>query len=171
VIRNRLWAERRGHGRGIVNLALNRNEGRRFGQVKAARIALLLSVLIVASCSSKVDEKRKPVFPVRGKVLVQGKPAAGAFVLFVPVNEPSQPVDPRPRAEASADGSFELSTYGTNDGAPAGEYVVSVTWPGGVLPDGREEPPDKLMGRYEMGKSKLKATVKEGQNDLPPFQL
>jgi hypothetical protein len=135
---------------------------------------VLTLALYVAACSksSNLDENRKPVHPVKGKVLVQGKPAKAAFVLFVPVNEPADAPDPRPRAEADPDGSFALSTYGDKDGAPVGEYIVTVTWPGGVLPDGREEPADKLLGRYDnVTKSKLRATVKEGQNDLPPFQL
>jgi hypothetical protein len=90
----------------------------------------------------------------------------------VPVNEPAEAVDPRPRADAGEDGSFALSTYGENDGAPAGDYIVTMNWPGGVLPDGREGPQDKLLGRYaDTTKSKLRASVKEGQNDLPPFQL
>jgi len=29
------------------------------------------------------------------------------------------------------EGSFALSTYGDKDGAPPGEYVVTVTWSGG----------------------------------------
>jgi hypothetical protein len=142
-------------------------------QIGAFCAALTLALCHSAcSSSSRVDENRKPVHPVKGKVLVQGKPAARAFVLFVPVKEPAEAPDPRPRADAADDGSFELSTYGEKDGAPAGEYIVTVTWPGGVLPDGREEPADKLLGRYEnVTKSKLRATVKEGQNDLPPFQL
>jgi hypothetical protein len=134
---------------------------------------VLGAVVSFAACSSsRIDENRKPVHPVRGKVTFQGKLAKGAFVLFVPVNEPAEARDPRPRAEAAEDGSFTLSTYGDNDGAPAGEYIVTMTWPGGVLSDGREEPQDKMLGRYsDIAKSKLRATVKEGQNELPPFQL
>jgi hypothetical protein len=111
------------------------------------------------------------VHPVKGKVLVQGKPAKKAFVLFVPVKEPAEAPDPRPRAEVGDDGTFQLSTYGENDGAPAGDYSVSINWPGGVLPDGREEPADKLQGRYEITNTKLRASVKEGPNELAPFQL
>jgi hypothetical protein len=70
------------------------------------------------------------------------------------------------------DGTFALSTYGDKDGAPAGEYVVLVRWPGKVLPDGREEPEDKLYGRYyDASRPLLKATVQAGPNDLPTFQL
>ena len=53
------------------------------------------------------------------------------------------------------------------DGAPAGQYDVTITW--GV--DGRDDE-DRLNGRYrEPGQSKLTATVKEGPNEIPPFKL
>ncbi len=104
--------------------------------------------------------------PVRGKLFVQDKPAVGAFVLFFPVHEPAEAKDPRPRAEVDADGSFQLSTYDANDGAPAGEYIVTVTWPG------QEDQEDKLSGRYsDPAKSRLRGTVKEGSNELPAIRL
>ena len=134
---------------------------------------LMIAAMIAGGCSSSADSgDSKAVHRVRGKVLVGGQPAKGAFVLFVPVNEPADPSDPRPRAEVGADGSFAISTYGVEDGAPAGEYVVTVTWPGGVLPDGPEEPPDKLLGKFDNPKkSNLRAVVKEGVNELTPFEL
>ena len=99
--------------------------------------------------------------------MVNGKPAVGAFVLFIPALESANSPDPRPRATVGDDGSFRLSTYGTEDGAPAGDYLVTVTWP----LDGRDDE-DKLRGRYaEPGRSKLKATVKEGPTEVPPFRL
>ncbi|HVL14005.1 MAG TPA: hypothetical protein VM529_15660 [Gemmata sp.] len=98
---------------------------------------------------------------------MNGKPAVGAFVLFIPALESANSPDPRPRATVGDDGSFRLSTYGTEDGAPAGDYLVTVTWP----LDGRDDE-DKLQGRYrDRAKSGLKATVKEGSNDIPAFKL
>jgi len=98
-------------------------------------------------------------------VRVGDKPAEGAFVFFVPVNEPADQADSRPRAQVGADGKFQLSMYGDKDGAPAGEYVVTVLWEG----DGGF---DKLKGQFrDASKSKLRATVKEGDNELPPFRL
>lgn len=134
----------------------------------------VLATVAAIGCwkSSATQEKRKPTYPVSGKVLVNDRPGKDAFVLFTPVNEPPNTPDPRPRALAGEDGSFKVSTYDADDGAPAGEYIITVTWPGGVLPDGREEPPDKLLGRYsDVTKSQLRATVKEGANELPPFKL
>ena len=134
---------------------------------------LFLALAVAGSgCTSKSTEQRKTVHPVQGKVFVQKKPAVGAFVLFIPVNEPANPTDPRPRGEVKEDGSFTLSTFGDGDGAPAGDYIVTITWPGKVLPDGREEPEDKLLGRYaDPQRSKLRATVKAEKNELDPFQL
>jgi hypothetical protein len=136
------------------------------GYAKPLCAATLLVLIAVLGCKSgQVAEKRKPVFPVRGKVLVQGKPAAGANVFFVPVDEPATPTDPRPRGEVREDGSFELGMYGAKDGAPAGEYLVIVLWEG-------EGGYDRLKGQYsDPTKSKLRVTVKEGTNELPPFQL
>ena len=150
----------------LWTLALNRLAGldlRKY--LGGLPVALLALSLPACSSSAKLDENRKPVHPVRGKVVSQGKPAAGAFVLFVPLNEPDEAPDPRPRAEVEGDGSFILSTYGDKDGAPAGEYKVTVTWPD-------RETDDRLQGRYaDFGAPKLKATIKEGQNDLPAFDL
>jgi hypothetical protein len=130
-------------------------------------LLVVAATLAAPGCPSSAPtfENRKPTHPVSGQVLVNDKPAAGAFVLFIPVNEPAGSTDPRPRAEASEDGKFKIFTYDADDGAPAGEYLVTVTWPG-------SETSDQLGGRYsDQTKSLLKVTVKEGPNDLPPFKL
>lgn len=145
-------------------LALGR--GLRVRKSVELAIAALLA-LCVSACSTgpKSKEVRKPVHPVHGQLLVGGKPAAGAYVFFVPVNEPPEPVDPRPRAEVGTDGAFHVNMYGDKDGAPVGEYIVTVMWEG-------EGGYDKLKGQYsDATKSKLRAVVKEGANELPPFKL
>jgi hypothetical protein len=116
-------------------------------------------------------------YPVRGQVFAAGKPAEGALVVFHPV----QSTDERalkPSGVVKADGSFALQSYDPQtcptprDGAPAGEYLISVSW---IPPDYatyRNVLPDKLQGRYSDPKSSgLRATVKAEPNDLPAFQL
>ena len=135
---------------------------------KSAVVALLTAlVLLFGACtgSNQSTANRKPVHPVHGQLLVGGKPAAGAFVFLVPVNESSDPTDPRPRAEVAPDGSFKVSMYGEKDGAPTGEYIVTILWEG-------EGGIDRLKGQYaDARKSSLRAVVKEGKNELPPIRL
>lgn len=66
-------------------------------------------------------------------------------------------------------------SYKPNDGAPAGEYSVTVTWfdppPAGVNPESYS-PVDKLAGRYATPEiSPLKVNVTEDDNELEPFAL
>lgn len=121
----------------------------------ARLIPLALVALMATGCGG--DELRKlPVAQARGKVLYKGKPPVGAVVLLVPAKDAS-PDAIKPRGVVGADGVFELATYpsadGKADGAPPGEYRVSLRWttrrksatdddeggppgpPGGVQPD------------------------------------
>jgi hypothetical protein len=131
---------------------------------------LLVPLALVGGCGSK--ESRKPVYPVRGKVLVAGKPAVKAQVTFHPLNDPNNPL--RPNADVEADGTFTLSTFTAGDGAPAGEYAVTVLWLESTVATGgdAETGPDKLGGRYSKPEtSGLRVQVREGSNDLATFQL
>ncbi|HET6574318.1 MAG TPA: hypothetical protein VFG68_11980 [Fimbriiglobus sp.] len=139
--------------------------------VTRPHVAALLAALACSSCSSE------GLNPVAGTVLVNGQPAVGATVMFFPEGAKGMNVVPS-TGVVGADGTFTLSTGGKT-GAPAGRYVVAVTWPDpkvkvseqqkmmGMAPDA----PDVLKGRYAGEKSKLKAEVKSGANKLDPFQL
>ncbi|HEY7313547.1 MAG TPA: hypothetical protein VH643_29625 [Gemmataceae bacterium] len=140
------------------------------------RLRRLLHAVLVAllplgavSCGGKGND-RKPTYPVRGRVLFQGKPATGALVLFHPVHE-DDPAAVRPHGQVNGDGAFVLSTYEAKDGAPAGEYVVTIDWRNndpGYGPEGSSLLPVK----YATPKaSPLRATVKAQTNDLAPFQI
>jgi hypothetical protein len=125
----------------------------------------VLILLCTASCAGG----RKPVVPVRGKVLFHGQPAAGASIVFHPADKQ----DPRPAypgAEVGPDGSFQLTTYRPNDGAPVGKYVVTVIWL--KVDQGKVRQYSPLPGRYSNpATSGLEATITQGSNELPPFQL
>jgi hypothetical protein len=75
-----------------------------------------------------------------------------------------------PMAVTGEDGKFVLSTYAMNDGAPAGNYRVTVRVPSGPGP--LVKSPDKLKGKYARpDTSGLTARVEKGKNQLPPFDL
>ncbi|MCS6853052.1 MAG: hypothetical protein NZ700_17995 [Gemmataceae bacterium] len=126
--------------------------------------------LLTSSCGT--DDVRLPVFPAQGKALYQGQPMVHALVVLHPLNEAEMP-GVRPSGRVAADGSFVLSTYTENDGAPAGEYLVTIEWyPPRPEDEEADVGPDRLEGRYSNPKtSGLRCTIKEGTNEIPPFEL
>ncbi len=131
-----------------------------------ARAALVLACLAPLSCGKSGDAVLNPV---RGEVFFNGKPASGAAVHFHPVDEEGSPAF----ATVQDDGSFELSTYGKNDGAEVGDYIVTINWREETKVDGETmNGPDLLGERYSTPKtSSLRATVIEGENVVPRFDL
>ena len=137
---------------------------RRVGALAAVGLAVLAS-----SCGAG----RKPVFPVRGQVLdAQGKPAAGALVIFHPVQaDPKGPL--KPVGHADENGRFTLTTYKEGDGAPAGEYVITLTWPRPKKTPFDPEGGDQLQGRYaNPDRSNFRFTVEnKPDNEVTAIRL
>lgn len=132
-------------------------------------ILCALAALLLCSCSS-----RAPLHPVRGKLFVAGQPADGAVIVFHPANQASSGAHPPPAATVQADGSFTLSTFESGDGAPAGDYVVAVSWlpPDPALSTTQKRPTVALSEKYgDRRFTPLRAKVVAGPNELPPFQL
>jgi hypothetical protein len=134
-------------------------------------LAMLLVALGLSACSGGTVPL-KPVYPVSGKVFYRQQPAPGAVVTFAPAKDPDAKEWPTgyPHAEVQADGSFKVATYGTDDGAPAGEYTVTIVWIAGE----RDREYDKFKGRYaNQQKSKFKVEVKAdaGGTVVPSYQL
>lgn len=136
--------------------------------MQCPRIFFVLLVLAPFGCAK---ENREPLYPVHGHVTFNGQPAAGVQVYFTAPDEQGLPAVPR--AVTEADGSFELSTYAPRDGAPAGQYRVTIFWPDLTAPiDPEKGPPDRLNGRYaDRKKSPWLVTVNEGPNDAGTFDL
>jgi hypothetical protein len=145
-------------------------------RIRVGAGSILACALVAWGCGTK--EQRVPVFPVKGRVLVGGKPAVRATVIFHPkaaaADALAEQAPPRPSGEVQADGSFTLSTYTAGDGAPAGDYRVTISWPSGSSPIGgdADSGPDRLGGRYlNPQTSPLSATVKSAATEVPRFEL
>lgn len=110
-------------------------------------IALALCA-VMFGCSSRHPEWPE-VHPVHGKLTIGGKPAAGAYIALHARNNPAIEKY-HPYRVADKDGIFRLSTFYQGDGAPVGEFAVTVIWPTPPKPgdDEDEEGPDRLKGRY-----------------------
>lgn len=143
--------------------------------VQANRSLVLAAALVGAAISftgCQGDSDRVPVFKTRGKISFQNQPAGGAFVVLHP-RLPQAVGDARPTAIVQPDGSFEATTFDSADGAPSGEYVVTVEWRKLVQIDGEWKPgPNLLPPKYESpGTSDIVVQVAEGENQLPEIVL
>ncbi|MCS7045339.1 MAG: metallophosphoesterase [Gemmataceae bacterium] len=69
---------------------------------------------------------RKPVYPVRGKVTLDGAAVAGALVAFYSPSADGKSFSRVADALTNGDGTFALSSYTAFDGAPKGKYAVTV---------------------------------------------
>jgi hypothetical protein len=113
------------------------------------------------------------LYPVSGKVMVNGVPAAGAAVFFNrqghdPVN------DHLVMGIVQPDGTFELVSGSLGKGAPPGEYDVLIEWKQ-VTGQSKGHPrhgPDQLRGRYaDPKRPRFHISIKAQRNQLAPFDL
>ena len=115
------------------------------------------------------SDGRKPVFPVSGKVTWAGKPARGATVVFHPVGD-NGPDAVRPRGKVKDDGTLEVTTYAAKDGAPAGEYRVTVEW--WLSPGGDAAPTNRLPSKLgQPDSSGLTVSVAQGPTTIRDIEL
>ena len=129
-----------------------------------------VSVLAAAGCSA---EKGPECSPVRGQVSWKGKPLAEAVVVLHPVAGDVEG-NQKPMATTKPDGTFELTTFKASDGAPPGDYAITVELR--ALQTGGEEPtrtgPNTLPPKYaKPATSGFKYTVVAGENQIPPIDL
>ena len=86
------------------------------------RFPILLPIcLCLAGCSD--DQPR--VWHVDGLLTVNGVPAGNASIALHRRGEPSAAC---PVGISRPDGTFELTTFAPNDGAPPGQYDVTLIW-------------------------------------------
>jgi UDP-2,3-diacylglucosamine pyrophosphatase LpxH len=109
---------------------------------------------------------RRPTSPTTVKVLLDGKPLSGAYVVLQGTGK--EPRQPRADGMTGPDGAGKLSTYAAYDGAPAGEYAVLLEQRKPLfLPDGKRGP-NLLPAAYaDVKTTPLRAEVVRGKdNDL-----
>ena len=140
------------------------------------RSVCLLLAVVLSGCGG-VSDSRPPVMPVKGTVLLDGKPLSGAMISFIPIGE-TRGAGGGARTDTA--GRYELTSAHGDKGAPLGQYKVIVSK--SVMPDGSDyhvesmPPPIQstvrqiLPSKYTNPSSTvLKATIRDGVNtiDLP----
>lgn len=132
-----------------------------------------IAILVLTAAIGCSGQSHPKLHDVRGAATFQRKPAAKAVVVLRPVSQDAAG-KLLPHGEVQADGTFRIGTFADGDGAPAGEYRVTITWPESrAEPDGVEiASGDRLKGRFnDPAKSKWTIQVREGSNVLEPFIL
>jgi hypothetical protein len=140
--------------------------------MRSASLPIVLGLAPLLAGCQQGKEDAVPVYPVSGRVLYDGKPAAGVKVFLLPTSAPTRPQVPaHPHGTTGADGRFTLTTYAEGDGAAAGGYQVALIWPPETKED--EEPPDtdRLMGWFDPAHTTLSAHIKSGSNELPTISI
>ena len=152
--------------------------------IRGSRVlaVLLVAVLLVAGCSSgqstdqaidkalaSVGQKREAVYPLAGKVTVDGIPpdlAEGECIVMM-LKDPANPQANGPFRPISRSGEFAFRTFGKDDGVRAGTYIATFS----KLKRGsqKEYPgPDQFLNLYDDPDRNLKEYPELKVNHQPP---
>lgn len=141
---------------------------------RALHVSLALAVVILVGCGGGKFPK---TYPVKGKILVNGQPAKECRIALHRTTEGDKKHPATPSAVTDDKGEFQLTSFNANDGAPEGEYVVTIEWRDrSGITKSEFEGPDQLGGAYakaEKNKGLKGFVVQVGRQamDLPPFEL
>ena len=124
----------------------------------------LASLVFQSGCTDPGTAGRPKLFPSSGTVTRGGKPVEGATVAFI-----NEKMARNPTGQTDAQGKFQLGTYGNTDGAPAGDYIVTVTKVAAASTT-TSAPPDpaslaKMAGAGQMTAPKVDASIPERYSD------
>jgi hypothetical protein len=84
---------------------------------------LTCSIFLTLLGCGAADDGRKDVYPVSGKITLNGAPLAGASVAYAPQEQGN----PTAIGKTDNEGVYNLTTYEALDGAAPGKYAVVVT--------------------------------------------
>jgi hypothetical protein len=148
----------------------------RMNSRRPALLALALVALLVPACGGGLPLQK--TYKVSGRVLLDGRPLAGATVALIPKDKSKFRLNERPQAVTDADGKFAMGTYNTGDGAPAGDYGVAIAMNtleadmDDTNPVPGRRPRVRIPAHYHNpDQSGLALTVAEKDNEVPPFDL
>lgn len=129
-----------------------------------------LFALILPAIAVGCGAPEPAVYEARGTLTINGVPVSNASLAFHCADGDTSAACPV--GITNDDGAFALTTFAANDGAPPGEYVVTLLWHDASKPVDECEcidptQHDLLRGRYADAKtSELRATIRRKPNQL-----
>jgi hypothetical protein len=135
------------------------------------QMPVLLAVAAMGMAMCGCSGSKPKTVPVAGQVYVGDRPAAHAIVTFHPVGAGADAV--KPVGHVDEQGHFRLTTFKEGDGAPPGEYKVTIAAYQSIeQKHGDDLIVNLLPDKYAKPEtSNLTATVKKGSNEIEPFKL
>jgi hypothetical protein len=130
--------------------------------------------LLIAGCGS--TDTQPAIYPATGKIRFNGAAPVGAVVALHAKSQPMLPGGHEvvPSGLVKADGSFDLTSFAPFDGAPPGDYVLTVEWhkTSTGSDENRVLGPNALPGKYSKpSTSPLAVTIATQPNELKPIVL
>lgn len=101
------------------------------------------SILVLAGCGSDFDKPK--LGKVHGKVTYKGQPVQAGRVVFTPAQGKGGDTGQTATGEINSDGTYDMTTFNTGDGAILGQHIVTV-----IIPE---------KGSENMGKPKADSTI------------
>ena len=129
----------------------------------------LAGIIVLAGCAGEDEPFRLETTGVTGTVVVDGVPVPASTPLMVEchnVNGFDQDHPTISSALTGENGAFEISTYESGDGVPAGDYALTFMWGDMDLISASYGGSDKLNGRYSDAEaSEHKFTIPGSDDD------
>jgi hypothetical protein len=127
-------------------------------------------VLATALACSSCGSGRPTVHTVRGRALHRNQPLANAVIVLHHLGDDPALRELMPNGRVDQDGNFTLTTYDPGDGAPAGEWAVTLTWPvptrATADPERASSGADFFKGRYQDPRtSGMRIQIQPGLNE------
>ncbi len=139
--------------------------------------AFVVAALLLSTFGCSAADNRLPVFLAKGELSLSDKAIQGAWIVLHPKDANLRSPDGKaicPHGRIGSDGTFVLTSYETNDGAPAGQYAVTlefrkiVKYSNGAWGPG----PNLVPKQYtKPSTSPLVVQIAEGPNQLPPMVI
>lgn len=132
-------------------------------------LALATVVTTVLTASGCGQRWQAATYPVHGKLEINGQLASGAIVELHSQGSARDVRNSRPWGIVDDRGEFHLTTYKSNDGAPQGEYRLTIKWPPDVS---RPSLADRLNHAYSKpDNSHWTVTVQDRETDLGTIEV
>jgi hypothetical protein len=133
-------------------------------------LAAGLGLVLQLNSGCTRDANMPKLGKVRGTVSYQGKPLDGGRIVFTPVAGKGGETGQNATGVIESDGTYEMTTFSTGDGAILGQHIVTVVVQQGEMPkpDAHSQikyalPKNVTPSKYASpDKSPLRCTVDEG---------